>query len=67
MPLKEEQNRQRGSETQHLAQNSAFDLTFYNGANKSDSLTVGCGRKRNASNKCYHARTDPIGRWGQSS
>ncbi len=50
-----------------VIQNSVFDLSFDNGANKSNSLTVGCGRKHNASNKCYHARTDPIVRWNQSS
>ena len=42
------------------AQNSAFHLAFDNGANKSNSLSVGCGRPSNISNKCYHARTDPI-------
>ena len=39
-------------------QNSAFDLAFDNGASKSNSLSVGCGRKRNASNKCYHASSN---------
>ncbi len=34
------------------AQNSVFDLKS---ATRSSKL------------KCYHARTDPIGRWGQSS
>ena len=52
-------------------QTSAVNLAFDNGASKSNSLTVVCGQKRNASKKCYHARTDPIGdpfgRWGQSS
>ncbi len=43
-------------------QNSVLELAFDNGSSKSDSLTVGCRRKRNASKKCYHARTDPIGR-----
>ena len=33
--------------------NSGFDLAFDNGASQSDSLTVDCGRKRHASNKCY--------------
>ena len=41
-----------------MLQNSVFDLPFDNGANKSDSLTVGCGRKHNASNKCYHASSN---------
>jgi len=35
-----------------------FDLAFDNGASQSDSLTVGCGRKRKASNKCYHASSN---------
>ena len=30
------------------------------GDSKSDSPNVGCGRLCNVSNKCYHARTDPI-------
>ena len=39
-------------------QNSAFDLAFDNGSSKSNSLVVGCGRKRHASNKCYHASSN---------
>jgi len=39
-------------------QNSGFDLAFDNGASKSDSLTVGCGQKCHASNKCYHASSN---------
>ncbi len=39
-------------------QNSVFDLAFDNGANKSDSLTVGSGQKYNLSTKCYHASSN---------
>ena len=41
-----------------VSQNSAFDLAFDNGANKSDSLSVGCGRPSNTSKKCYHASSN---------
>ena len=51
-------DRHRGNA--RYTQNSAFDLAFNNGASKSNSLSVGCGRPSNISNKCYHARTDPI-------
>jgi len=44
-------------------QNSTIDLASDNRTNKSDSRTAGCRRKPNTSSKCYHARTDPIGRW----
>ena len=48
------------SEAKHRSELSVFDLAFDNGASKSNSLSVGCERPSNISNKCYDARTDPI-------
>ena len=49
-------DRHRGNA--RYTQNSAFDLAFNNGASKSNSLSVGCGRPSNISNKCYHASSN---------
>ncbi len=46
------QNRSILLDCKFYAQNSVFDLKSATGSSKL---------------KCYHARTDPIGRWGQSS
>jgi len=51
----------KGWRVQKTTQNSEPNLAVNNEARKLNSLTVGCGRTSNTSNKCYHARTDPIG------
>jgi len=45
---------------------SGEDLALANGASKSDSLAVGCGRKRSPTNKCWSARVPASGRPGGS-